>query len=345
VLRARCAAWPARFPAAPAPGRDWLLVCLAEGEAEARGAAAEAAAAGFERGVALEGGLSAYERAAHAQARGPALAGAPRRATGTRAPPRCAALSQQGLLGCRRCAGAARAALPLWPAVAVPGDARLAQPESRGRSRTGTRRAPRTAARRGAAASQRPGSASARRCPTARGALADCVRRAAQTDLRYIGRDALAVLLGLAGEGGRRCDAARVLDVRRADERALYGSIPGARRRACPVLLRAAGSVLCWCTAQSPSCVGSRCACGPRLCTNGRLRRAARRAGEALLRQAQARVLTRQCGSGQSPVERARQCRGWLRERLESRAVPGRLHHCLPCTLQGKATPLAARRG
>jgi hypothetical protein len=43
------------------------------------------------------------------------------------------------------------------------------------------------------------------------------------------------VLLGLAGEGGRRCDAARVLDVRRADERALYGSIPGARRSGCEV--------------------------------------------------------------------------------------------------------------
>lgn len=51
---------------------------------------------------------------------------------------------------------------------------------------------------------------------------------AEQADLRYIGRDALAVLLGLAGDGAAACDAACVLDVRRNDERALYGSIPGA---------------------------------------------------------------------------------------------------------------------
>jgi len=123
VLRARCAAWPARVPAAPAPGRDWLLVCLAEGEAEARGAAAEAAAAGFERGVALEGGLGAYARAAHAQARSTAQAGAPPRdrRPGPCHPPRRAGLGAAGRAGhppdarrpvlCerRRRAGAARA--------------------------------------------------------------------------------------------------------------------------------------------------------------------------------------------------------------------------------------------
>ncbi len=49
-----------------------------------------------------------------------------------------------------------------------------------------------------------------------------------QADLRYIGRDALAVLLGLAGDGAPRCEAACVLDVRRSDERALYGSVMGA---------------------------------------------------------------------------------------------------------------------
>ena len=49
-----------------------------------------------------------------------------------------------------------------------------------------------------------------------------------QADLRYIGRDALAVLLGAADDGAPRCDAACVLDVRRGDERALYGSITGA---------------------------------------------------------------------------------------------------------------------
>lgn len=51
-----------------------------------------------------------------------------------------------------------------------------------------------------------------------------------QADLRYIGRDALAVLLGVADDGAPRCDAACVLDVRRGDERALYGSITGASR-------------------------------------------------------------------------------------------------------------------
>lgn len=69
ALGARCAAWPSRFPSAPVPARDWLLVFLADNEAEARAAAAEAAAVGFERGMTLEGGLRAYGHAARAQAR------------------------------------------------------------------------------------------------------------------------------------------------------------------------------------------------------------------------------------------------------------------------------------
>ena len=70
MLASRCAAWTARFPSErPPPGRDWLLVFLAGSEGEARAAAAEAAAAGFERGLILEGGLPAYGQAAHAQAR------------------------------------------------------------------------------------------------------------------------------------------------------------------------------------------------------------------------------------------------------------------------------------
>ncbi|KAK9829026.1 hypothetical protein WJX72_003487 [[Myrmecia] bisecta] len=48
----------------------------------------------------------------------------------------------------------------------------------------------------------------------------------AQVDLNFINRDALAVLLGLAGPLSRRVPV-RVLDIRRHDERALYGSIPG----------------------------------------------------------------------------------------------------------------------
>ena len=70
MLTSRCAAWPARFSSErPPPGRDWLLVFLADSEEEARAAAAEAAAAGFERGLFLEGGLPAYGHAARAQAR------------------------------------------------------------------------------------------------------------------------------------------------------------------------------------------------------------------------------------------------------------------------------------
>ena len=36
------------------------------------------------------------------------------------------------------------------------------------------------------------------------------------------------MLLGMAGDGAPRCEAACVLDVRRGDERALYGGITGA---------------------------------------------------------------------------------------------------------------------
>jgi hypothetical protein len=48
-----------------------------------------------------------------------------------------------------------------------------------------------------------------------------------QANLRYIGRDGLAAALGLLGERATRVEGVRVLDIRRHDERALYGSIPG----------------------------------------------------------------------------------------------------------------------
>ena len=54
-----------------------------------------------------------------------------------------------------------------------------------------------------------------------------CLCSARQADLRYIGRDALGGLLGLVGERGGRVEGTRVLDLRRHDERTLYGSIPG----------------------------------------------------------------------------------------------------------------------
>ena len=50
---------------------------------------------------------------------------------------------------------------------------------------------------------------------------------AMQRELKQISRDALAGVLGVTGERGVRIEGVRVLDIRRHDERALYGSIPG----------------------------------------------------------------------------------------------------------------------
>jgi len=47
-----------------------------------------------------------------------------------------------------------------------------------------------------------------------------------QANLEYINRDALAYLLGLV-EGGPREPKALVIDLRRHDERSMYGKIPG----------------------------------------------------------------------------------------------------------------------
>ena len=52
---------------------------------------------------------------------------------------------------------------------------------------------------------------------------------APQANLRYINRDALAVLLGLAGSTNPGVPPGAVLDIRRYDERTLYGSIPGTK--------------------------------------------------------------------------------------------------------------------
>ena len=52
---------------------------------------------------------------------------------------------------------------------------------------------------------------------------------ALQANLRYINRDALAVLLGLAGSASPAAPPSAVLDIRRYDERTLYGSIPGTK--------------------------------------------------------------------------------------------------------------------
>jgi hypothetical protein len=50
-----------------------------------------------------------------------------------------------------------------------------------------------------------------------------------QADLRFINRDALAVLAGMCADAGVvHAPPATLIDVRRSDERALYGSIKGA---------------------------------------------------------------------------------------------------------------------
>jgi hypothetical protein len=51
-----------------------------------------------------------------------------------------------------------------------------------------------------------------------------------QADLRFINRDALAVLLGQCADAGvvHAAAPATLIDVRRSDERALYGAIKGA---------------------------------------------------------------------------------------------------------------------
>ena len=55
-----------------------------------------------------------------------------------------------------------------------------------------------------------------------------CLLSDMQRDLMHISRDALAGVLGVTGERGTRIEGIRCIDLRRHDERALYGSIPGA---------------------------------------------------------------------------------------------------------------------
>lgn len=64
ALSRNAAGWRARAPSAPVPARDWLLVFVGDDADEMRAAAAGAAAAGFERGAVLEGGLQGYGQAA-----------------------------------------------------------------------------------------------------------------------------------------------------------------------------------------------------------------------------------------------------------------------------------------
>ena len=49
----------------------------------------------------------------------------------------------------------------------------------------------------------------------------------------HLSRDALAGVLGVTGERGMRIEGVRCIDLRRHDERTLYGSIPGAEKVYC----------------------------------------------------------------------------------------------------------------
>jgi len=66
------------------------------------------------------------------------------------------------------------------------------------------------------------------RCLLFDGKCAEFEDRAGHAPKKMLSRDATAALLGLTGPAGVRADAF-VLDLRRHDERALYGSIPGTK--------------------------------------------------------------------------------------------------------------------
>ena len=65
------------------------------------------------------------------------------------------------------------------------------------------------------------------------GSQHDIIARCQQRELMHISRDALAGVLGVTGERGTRIEGVRCIDLRRHDERALYGSIPGAQQVSC----------------------------------------------------------------------------------------------------------------
>ncbi len=68
---------------------------------------------------------------------------------------------------------------------------------------------------------------------------------AMQRELMHISRDALAGVLGVTGERGTRIEGIRCIDLRRHDERALYGSIPGAERSAPATCTRLSSACRC----------------------------------------------------------------------------------------------------
>jgi len=74
-----------------------------------------------------------------------------------------------------------------------------------------------------------------------------------QADLRYINRDAAALLLHRSpapGGGGDSGSSAAWLDLRRHDERTLYGSIPGSHH------IPGATAVICDLFCQTPTASG-----------------------------------------------------------------------------------------
>ena len=179
------------FPETPAPAKSWLLVFVSDDMDAMRAAAAAAAAAGYERTAVLEGGVQALSQGALQQVREELMSVVPCGVPLLACWPSLYWLHQQHGI--------------FWLSAygAVPGGTRCRRVCS---SAVGCK---------GWAADSTPCSAHA----------------AAQRELKHISRDALAAVLGVAGERGARAEGVRVLDVRRHDERVLYGSIPGAARK------------------------------------------------------------------------------------------------------------------
>ena len=64
ALAKKAAGWHNRFPDAPAPSKDWLLVFASDDMDAMRAAAAAAVAVGYERTAVLEGGVQALTQGA-----------------------------------------------------------------------------------------------------------------------------------------------------------------------------------------------------------------------------------------------------------------------------------------
>ena len=201
------------------PSPEHLLVFVGDSEQETSASAAAAAALGFTRSVVLRGGLAAYSADARKQVGGPSCA--------------CHCVL---------------AACSWW--IRVPTSAHKVQSrhvrfdhwpiQSEETSCQGSsllsawmcNQLPSVAAAKGCDANVAAASSAARH-----GCRVETACWLLQADLHFIDRDALAALLGHVDVGAGVRDVT-VLDLRRDDERALYGTIPGKLQPLACTLLR-----------------------------------------------------------------------------------------------------------